>query len=180
MEIQLDQLVPTVIDVTASSASLGLLEPVAVASTTEEKLLCFSLHPPELALLPVSAIVEVLRISLGDVLPVPQMPSSILGIYNRRGEMLWLVDLGRLAGYPLSFQAGNAFAVGSVIVLQTAGRSVGLVVANVQDIELHDLQRLQHPSSQLFSQKLLPLVKGYFSESGLMLLDPDAITQALS
>jgi chemotaxis signal transduction protein len=163
-----------------SLASLDVLHPAAPTTTTEHRFLNFSLGHEDTALLPVESIAEVLRVPMTEVLPVPQMPGSILGIYNRRGEMLWLVDLGHLVGHPLTFQPGNPFVTGMAMVLEIEGQFLGLVVKQVHDIESIDPQTIQPPSTQLFSPKLLPFVQGYLSDSVQVVLDPHAIARSLT
>jgi positive phototaxis protein PixI len=179
MGISLDELISSFESGTAAIAG-GLLDQAAPTESTQEKFLQFCLQGDEMALLPVSGIAEVLKIPMTEVLPVPQMPRYVLGLYNRRGEMLWLMDLAHFVGYPPTFQAGSAFAIGMAIVLDIQGQQLGLVVPRIHDIEWHDPQHLQAPTMQLFSSKLLPFVQGYLSESGTSVLDPLAIAQALT
>jgi len=165
-------------DIVLSLTSLDLLGAIAPPVTLQQKFLHFCLGPEDTALLPVEYIAEVLRVPMTEVLPVPQMPSCVLGIYNRRSEMLWLVDLGHLVGYPLRFESCNALATEMVIVLEVEGQYLGLVVPQVNDIEWYDPQQLQPPSVQLFSPKLLPFVQGYFKGSDSTVLDAVAIVQS--
>ena len=162
--------------------SLTSLDPLAWATAPEaskQKFLHFCLGPEDTALLAVDSIAEVMRVPMTEVLPVPQMPSCVLGIYNRRGEMLWLVDLGHLVGYPLLVVPGSTIATGMAIVMEVEGQFLGLVVPQVNDIEWHDPQQLQPPSATLFSPKLLPFVQGYLNGSGSTVLNPVAIAQSL-
>lgn len=68
------------------------------------KFLQFQLSPTDYALLEAELVTEIITISPPDILPVPQMIYSILGIYSWRSEMLWLVDLANLVGYPPSLE----------------------------------------------------------------------------
>lgn len=171
-----------VIDATLDAVlSLTSLKPLGSATAPpalEQKFLHFCLGPEDSALLAVDSIAEVIRVPMTEVLPVPQMPSCVLGIYNRRGEMLWLIDLGHLVGYPLGFQPGSTISTGMAILLEVEGQLLGLVVLQVNDIEWHDPQQLQPPSATLFSPKLLPFVQGYLNGSGSTVLDPVAIAQS--
>ena len=103
------------------------------------------------------------------------MPSQVLGICNWRGEMLWLIDLNHLVGYsPVSWVSGVSPAV---MVVQVDNQSVGLVVQQVNDIELHDLQQLQPVAPGLFPPKLLPFVLGALRGDKGTVLDVIAIAQ---
>lgn len=160
--------------------SLANSEPISAVATTpsQQRFLQFSLQGNDPALLPVEYIAEVLRLPIGEVLPVPHMPSFVLGIYNWRGEIIWLVDFDRLVGHPIGFCCTTQAIKGMIIVLEVE-RFFGLVVSQIDDIGWHDPAQLCPPSGQLFSPKLLPFVQGYFS-SGITVLDPVAIAKSFS
>jgi positive phototaxis protein PixI len=63
------------------------------------------------------------------------------------------------------------------MVVQVQGQSVGLVVQQVNDIELHDLQQLQPVAPGLFPPKLLPFVLGALRGDNGTVLDVIAIAQ---
>lgn len=142
---------------------------------TGERLLRFPLgQEDDSALLPLAQISEVFRVSVEDILPVPEMPDCILGIFNWRGEMLWLVDLDHLLGYSsLSVMAADPMT----IVVQSNNQPLGLVVPQVNDIELHDLQKLTNVANGLFPPKLLPFVLGALPEGSGTVLDVTALIQ---
>ncbi len=147
---------------------------VAPPQEAEQKFLQFQLGKSDIGLLPAEMAIEIQVVESGEILPVPELPSCILGIYQWRGEMLWLVDLGHLMGFsPLSWQGNN-----SIIVLQVEQRTLGLVVPQVNGIGSYELQQLQVPSAELFSPELMPFVKGLFlgSEQEIIwLLNTEAI-----
>ncbi|NWF61041.1 MAG: chemotaxis protein CheW [Fischerella sp.] len=137
------------------------------------RLIRFPLGSQDSALLPLEQIAEILRIDVAEILPVPQMPSCVLGIGNWRGEMLWLVDLNHLVGYPPLTLAAGVSPI--AMVVQVNGQSVGLVVEKVNDIESHDLEKLHPPSFGLFPGSLLPFVLGYLPGDRGNVLDVAAI-----
>ncbi|GBF83604.1 chemotaxis signal transduction protein [Aphanothece sacrum FPU3] len=63
-----------------------------------EQFLRFDLVPDTTLMLPVAQLTEVLTVPLGQIVPIPHMPPWVMGIYNWRGEILWMVDLGHLLG----------------------------------------------------------------------------------
>ncbi|QDL07334.1 chemotaxis protein CheW [Brasilonema octagenarum UFV-E1] len=136
------------------------------------KLLRFPLGLQDSGLLPLEQIGEISRVNLASILPIPEMPSCILGICHWRGEMLWLLDLNHLIGYPhLTMQATPV-----AIVVKVNEQAIGLVVPQVDDIESYDLQQLQKAAPGLFPPKLLPFVLGALP-NGNIVLDVTAITQ---
>jgi positive phototaxis protein PixI len=160
---------------TATSLDLLALDPLP--PETRQRLLRFPLGSQDSALLPLEQITEILRVNMGEILPVPEMPSCILGIYNWRGDMLWLVDLNHLVGRAPLLQPSQILASLVAMVVQVNGQLLGLVVQHVNDIELHDLQHLQPAAPGLFPPKLLPFVLGALPRGSGTVLDVTAIAQ---
>jgi positive phototaxis protein PixI len=164
--------------VSSTAISLDPLTLEPLPPETRQRLLRFPLGHQDSALLPLEQIVEILRLNVAEILPVPEMPSCILGICNWRGTMLWLIDLNHLVGYPSLAEQGRVLATLVVMVIQVNTQTVGLVVQQVNDIELHDLQKLQPSATGLFPPKLLPYVLGYLPGDNGTVLDVTAITQS--
>jgi positive phototaxis protein PixI len=143
---------------------------------TRQRLLRFPIGFQDSALLPLEQIAEIFTVNLAEILPVPEMPSCVLGICNWRGEMLWLVDLNQLVGYPSLSTLEPVLTSPVTMVVQVDDRSIGLVVQQVNDIELHELDRLQAAAPGLFSPGLMPFVLGYLPRASGTVLDVTAIT----
>ncbi|NES25024.1 MAG: chemotaxis protein CheW [Symploca sp. SIO3E6] len=144
---------------------------------TRQRLLRFPLTKEESGLLPLEKITEILRLNWVEILPVPEMPSCILGIGNWRGEMLWLVDLKELVGCTPLSKSGQMLASPVAIVIEVNNHPLGLVVEQVNDIELHDLQQLQPATAGTFSPKLMPFVLGSLPGVRGIVLNVTAITK---
>jgi positive phototaxis protein PixI len=164
----------------SDSAKLSTLTPVASiqainASLEEgEKFLRFQLGAEAIALLPLNVIKQVMQVSVAEILPVPQMPSCVLGIYHWRGEMLWLVDIGQLLGFPPLGGSENVMA----IAIQIQDKILGLVVKQINDIERHHLDDINLPTIGLFAPELMPYLQGYLigvDREVLMVLNGEAI-----
>ncbi|MEH2181327.1 chemotaxis protein CheW [Nostoc sp.] len=148
---------------------------------TQEKFLSFNLGVSDTAVISLQHITEVLQVSLAEICSVPQMPSSVLGIYNWRGEMLWLVDLEAMFGYPLMSQESNLLSKMMAIVLENEGKYLGLLVRRLLDIEWLDTKQMKVPGAELFYLKISPFLQGYFlndSEEIIFNLDAISIIQA--
>jgi positive phototaxis protein PixI len=144
-----------------------------------EKFLRFQLGEEGIALLPLNIIKQVMQVSVSDILSVPQMPSCVLGIYNWRGEMLWMVDIGKFMGFPNLATSGLENLM--TIAIQVGEQYLGLIVQQINDIELHDVNQINMPSLGLFSPEILPYLQGYLigaNQEVLMVLNGDAIAQA--
>ncbi|WP_218079507.1 chemotaxis protein CheW [Anthocerotibacter panamensis] len=146
--------------------------------------LSFGLLPETIGLLSVDQLTEVLQVPVAQVVPIPQMPVWTLGIYNWRGEILWLVDLGQflgLAASPPTQQHGSVhYAV--LLIHGQGGHRLGLVVARTEDIMVKSQAELQPLGGSLFPPTLTKLSRGYWRNAegeALILLDGEAVLQSL-
>ena len=147
---------------------------------TEKKFLSFNLGTKDTAVISLDHITEVLQVSLAEICGVPQMPSCVLGIYNWRGEMLWLVDLQDMLGYAPLSQGVNLLSKMMAVVLENEGKYLGILV-RLMDIEWLDTNQIKLPNSELFSREMPDLLQGYFindSEEMIIAVDAAAIVQA--
>lgn len=145
----------------------------------EQRSLRFPLGAQDSVVVPLEQITEILQLKIADILPVPEVSASILGVCNWRGEMLWVIDLCNFVGYPSPFQSDPMPADLMVMVVQVNHRSIGIGVQQVNDVELHDLQDLQPIITDLFPPELLPLVIGLLPECGDAVLNLKAIANVL-
>ncbi|MBO3464175.1 chemotaxis protein CheW [Aetokthonos hydrillicola Thurmond2011] len=149
---------------------------------TEQKFLSFQLGEKDTAVIPLDDTTEVLPVSLGEICRLPQMPPWVLGIYNWRSEMLWLVELEERLGYKPTFIRSNFEPINMAIVVQIQGKYLGLIVRKLLDVELLDASEMNPPESSLFNPQIYRLIKGYFindSEGMMIRLDVASIFNAL-
>ena len=162
------------------------------SSSSSEQYIRFSLEPDTNMMLPITGVTEVLKLSLKSIVPIPQMPSWAMGVYNWRGEILWMVDLGNLLGlYPWQEQNLNPSATTTMIIKAdggsrtkgTARKSLGLVIRNVEDIEWCDRDRLQQVPASAVNSTIASLVEGYWldpQKKMVLALSSNAIIQRAS
>ncbi len=149
---------------------------------TESKqgFLSFSLRDKYIGVITLENVQEIFTIDLANICRVPQMPNCVVGVYNWRGEMLWLVDLDLMFGYsPLESQA-DLYAKSMVMKLSYESKSLGILVNEIRDIEHLDIEFIKSPDEHLFSLEISPFVQGYFIDSNeeiLINLDTKAIFQ---
>lgn len=163
-----------------NSDSVGPVSPVVnpEVATQQTRFLRFYLTEQETALLALDTIQEVLRVSVDTILPVPGTPDYVLGVYDHRGEILWLVNLSQPLGLA---EADVPFVTMlTVIVIEHDGVSLGAVVSRVTDIEMHDLQHLYPASADLFALPLRSFLQGYFLQPTSFVLDTKALISQLS
>lgn len=168
-----------------TSTPLDTIQAINASLEEGEKFLRFQLGAEGIALLPLNIIKQVMQVSVAEILPVPQMPDCVLGIYNWRGEMLWLVDIGQLVGFTAlcdrglapGWQGGDIMA----IAIQIQDKTLGLVVRQINDIERHKLDQINLPTIGLFAPEVMPYLQGYLiagNQEVLMVLNGEAIAHA--
>lgn len=163
-----------------------------VKSSVEEQFLRFAIAPNTKGLMSISQMSEVLTINFGQILRMPHMSPWVMGAYNWRGAIIWMLDLGQLLKLPPLHQQETARSSYKAIVLylplqsdrcdlSADRRALGLVVSQVEDIEWFDPASIQAPSSSL-NNELMPFLRGYyFSTDGeaLAVFEGESILAAM-
>ncbi|MEN9207222.1 MAG: chemotaxis protein CheW [Gloeomargarita sp. GMQP_bins_120] len=94
--------------------------------------------------LPAMGVQEVVGISPDRISPVPNVPPVVLGVYNWRGQVIWVGDLSQFLGLPPLNPNRPEL---SVIVIADGGVTCGLAVERVIGAEFLDVQLLRPPLS---------------------------------
>lgn len=168
-------------------------ESIARPSTSvKEQFLQLKLAPKVPALLSLQQMTEVLTISPGRIIPIPEMPAWVMGVYNWRGQILWMVDLGHLCGFTPWYQQASSVLVHKAVVLRihpegspnyVKNQMLGLVVDQVEDVEWLDPAGIQTLVPTMTQPQFEKLVRGYWPKSNselLAILDGAAIFTAIS
>ena len=158
------------------------------SGNASEQFLRLHLIPDTTALLPIQQLTEVLTIPIGQIVPIAHMPPWVMGVYNWRGEILWMVDLGHRIGLPPWHQQAIGTSNHTAVVLNISSyqrtstniksQMVGLVVNRVEDIEWCNPNSIQSPPSAAITPELAPFLRGYWLKSTgemLTVLDGKAI-----
>lgn len=165
-----------------SAVSLGY-------SSHQARFLRFYLHPDTKVMLPVGQITEVLKLQLAQIVPIPQMPSWVMGVYNWRGEILWMVDLAHLLGLEPWYH-NQAMRHHTAIVLspdrESGDRSnnicLGLIVSRIEDLETCQSGQIQSSLNLQVSSQLGRFLRGYWLKPEgemILALDGKAIAAAM-
>lgn len=165
--------------------------PLTTAQTAQvgQQFMRFHLLPDTTAMLPVQQMTEVLTIPIASVVPIPQMPAWAMGVYNWRGEILWMVDLGQLIGLtPLHQQATSRSNYTAIVIhsghsdkqtgSQTGRKTLGLLVNRLEDMEWCNPDEIQSPPLPAVTPELVPFLRGYWLKSNgeiLVALDGNSI-----
>jgi purine-binding chemotaxis protein CheW len=109
---------------------------------------------------------------IDSVTRVPHTARHVRGVINLRGEIVPVVDLGLMFGFPEALRLEE----GSAIVLNVHGRLVGLAVSSVSDvIGLAEEQIL--PPPELGDRAIASAISGIgtHDDESLLLLDVDQL-----
>lgn len=151
--------------------SSPVVEPVI---PTEQQFLRFVLPSGLMALIEIDAtgsqlrqqVTELVNIQLDRVVPMPHLPPAVRGVYNWRGEILWIVDLAILMGISsgsrryrslqptmiltsVATQAGGGTKDRAIATINTdedrQARTLGLIVDEIVEIEWYKLEPIRAP-----------------------------------
>lgn len=180
------------------SNSQGLFVPPvqsALSSTqSSEQFLRLRLPSERPVLLPIQQLTEVLNIAKNQIMPIPHLPAWVMGVYNWRGEILWMIDLGHLCGLAPWYQHPLSRSTHSAVVLNVIsdshsstnaafakGQLLGLVVKQVEDIEWCNLNAVQPVPATSTMPNLAPFAARYWQTDHeiLPILDAVAILKAM-
>ncbi|MGK7952222.1 MAG: chemotaxis protein CheW [Xenococcaceae cyanobacterium] len=154
------------------------IPPETSAEAEKLRFLRFYLGDRTEGLLSLERLVEVIKVNPQEILAIPEVPEYLLGIANRRGEAVWIVDLPYLMGANHLSQRKPIPQVCMAILLQAEEQAIGLLVDRVSSIELHSYDDLQSFSAQTLPPQILTFLEGYFIDQGgntLTVLDVDSI-----
>lgn len=157
----------------------------------QEQFLRFFLIPDTTILLPIQQVTEVLTIPMGTIVPIPHLPPWIMGVYNWRGKILWMLDLGHLVGLTPWHQQQMNSDTYTAIVMESANVSntettekkvLGAIVNRIEEIEWCPINKLQSPPASAVNPALLPFLQGYWLKDNgemLVVIDGESIIAAM-
>jgi chemotaxis signal transduction protein len=135
------------------------------------------------ALLPTQVMIEVISLALTDLVPIPDTPSTVMGVYNWRGDVLWVLDLSALLGQA---QLAQQMEQPTLIVVRQGLENLGLVVpqlgqmlwleAEQMELVVQQLQSGQSHKSprETLSESLSPSLKEASSHAQALQELPDS------
>lgn len=157
-----------------------------------KQFLRFYLEPETKIMLPIDQVTEVLKIPLKKIVPIAQMPSWTMGVYNWRGEILWMADMGHLLGLntwqeqQINHADATVIILSSGVVSRSQGsqrKSMGLIIKNVDDIEWCNFEEIKFDLPSTINPVLKEFVSGYVlnPEQGIIfIVDGSEIFKAIN
>jgi twitching motility protein PilI len=123
-----------------------------------------------------TTVVEVVEILPEQITPMPNISSLLLGTFNLRGEIIWILDLRQLYG-----QASTDF-IGpcSVIVVQEGEGVLGLAVHAIQGMAWINAEQIEEMVNEFLEEGLAQHIQGKFHTENqpVILLAPGSIVTA--
>ena len=143
--------------------------------TTGEAYLKFQLAPRVPAVFAARAVEEATVLPTSQVTAIPNMPSCMIGLVNRRTRVIWLANLVKLLGMPIPERPTQQYST----VIVKAGSSLGLIVDEIDGIIHLPAESLQAPPAQV-NPILVPYLKGCAVQDDqiLLVLDAEAVLQS--
>jgi positive phototaxis protein PixI len=133
-------------------------------SDEDHRFLGFTIGDSLNALIPLVNLQATIKISLAEILPVPQMNSSLLGIINYGGKATWAIDLAHLMGGSGYLQSPE-ISTGMGMLFQVENETVALLIDRVGTIETYDLQQCLPIGDAMFTDRVRLFLAGYFIDA---------------
>ena len=134
------------------------------ASVNNQRFLGFTIGDSLSALIPLAELQATIKISLAEILPVPQMKDSLLGIINYGGKATWVLDLAHLMGGSCYLNTPEV-STGMGMLFQVQNETVALLIDRVGTIETYDLQQCLPIAEAMFTNRIGSFLAGYFIDA---------------
>lgn len=100
----------------------------------KQKYLSVLLTEEKAAWLPVEQMAEIINLETNKILPIPDLDPKVIGAFNWRQKVIWLIDLPALLDYnPIKIQKRNSLSL-DAIVIKDRERRIGIAVLEIKDI----------------------------------------------
>ena len=110
-------------------------------------------------------LMEVLNIEIQSITSIPDIDSSLLGVYNWRGEVLWLLDAGAYLDSEPLYQNSLGLGKVTVVIIHHQDRNLGLCVKQVNDMVTCSMEGIQDLPNTDLSPRLQACVDGYWLDT---------------
>jgi positive phototaxis protein PixI len=103
------------------------------------------------------AVQAVVTIPTQRITPMPNMPKHILGLVNRRSQVLWVIDLSRMLGLaPLNLRRPELH----LVVLEVDQQQLAFAVPHIEGVMRFMPEEVISPLGN-FSAELVPYLQGW-------------------
>jgi positive phototaxis protein PixI len=124
----------------------------------------------------IDRVIELVNIPIDRVVPMPQLPPAVMGVYNWRGEILWMIDLATLLEVRDPTTPRRYRSLEPLLIINTAAGSnlpveyeqqqpIGLMVDEISEIEWCNLELIKSDLPVNLNPKLSKWVTGSWASS---------------
>ena len=162
------------LDLSTSKNALTLLSNQSLQTKNQgDTYLKFQLSQQTFAVLSMSQAQEVIVLAPSRLTPMPNMPTYVMGLMNRRSRVLWVIDLPRMLGLPRTETNVQQY---NIVIIRNKSATLGLIVTAVEGVMRLTSECIQSPIEQV-SSSLIPYLRGCILQEQeiLLLLDAEAI-----
>ncbi len=141
--------------------------------TAGEMFLRFQLDEQTTAVVPMLQTQEALVLPSERISVVPNLPSTVLGLFNRRSSLLWLVDLPELLGLEPIDRYSHSY---DLILLKVGQIPLAVAVRSIQGVVRFVPDEIKSPIGS-FNPAFTPYLRGWIlkEQELVLVLDPEAI-----
>ncbi|WP_373540871.1 chemotaxis protein CheW [Chamaesiphon sp.] len=133
-------------------------------SIDNRRFLGFTIGDGLSALIPLADLQATIKIFISEILPVPQMSESLLGIINYGGKATWVLDLAHLMGGTCYLDTPGV-TTGMGMLFRVENETVALLIDRVGTIETYDIQQCLPIGEAMFTDRMRLFLAGYFIDA---------------
>ena len=144
--------------------------------TTGEMFLRFQLDSQTCAVVPMLQTQEAIVLPSGRVSVIPNLPSPVIGLFNRRSTLLWLVDLPEILGLEPLDRHTHSY---DIVLLKVGSTPLAVAVRSIQGVTRFAKDEIESPIGS-FNPAFTPYLHGWILQQRelVLVLDPEAIINA--
>ena len=146
------------------------------SSTTGEMFLRFRLDEQTSAVVPMPQTQEAIVLPVSRLSVIPNLAKPILGLFNRRSSLLWLVDLPEMLGLEPLDRHRQSY---DIILLKVEETPLAIAVRAIEGVIRFDREEIKSPIGS-FNPAFTPYLSGWMLQEQelVLVLDPEAIVNA--
>ena len=146
------------------------------SSTTGEMFLRFRLDEQTTAVVPMPQTQEAIVLPVSRLSVIPNLAAPILGLFNRRSSLVWLVDLPEMLGLEPLDRHRQSY---DTVLLKVAENPLAIAVQEILGVVRFDAANIKSPIGS-FNPAFTPYLRGWILQEQelVLVLDPEAIIDA--
>ncbi len=133
----------------------------------------FKLDEQTTAVVPMHQTQEAIVLPAERVSVIPNLPSPVMGLFNRRSSLLWLVDLPEILGLEPVDRHAHSY---DIALLKVEQMPLAVAVKSMLGVTRFDREEIKSPIGS-FNPAFTPYLRGWIlrSQELVLVLDPEAI-----